>query len=134
MREAAADLEFETAARLRDEIKRLQETELALADDPLARQSAVEERSGGFRGDKKYGASANLPNASKVRKNTLDEMTVGRTEVPLSKGALPKKPGSSPEDDVKPVVRGKIGAGSYEDPAEERQSRGRPKKSGRPGR
>ena len=38
MREAAADLEFETAARLRDEIKRLQETELLIADDPLARQ------------------------------------------------------------------------------------------------
>ncbi|WP_083206353.1 excinuclease ABC subunit UvrB [Stappia indica] len=134
MREAAADLEFETAARLRDEIKRLQETELALADDPLSRQSAVEDRSGGFRGEKKYGASANLPNASKVRKNTLDEMTVGRTEVPLSNGPLPKKPGNAPEDDVKPVVRGKIGAGSYEDPAEERQRRGRPKKSGRPGR
>ncbi|MEO0878241.1 MAG: excinuclease ABC subunit UvrB [Pseudomonadota bacterium] len=51
MREAAANLEFETAARLRDEIKRLQETELAIADDPLARQSAiearVEEKSGG---------------------------------------------------------------------------------------
>ncbi len=43
MREAAADLEFETAARLRDEIKRLQETELLIADDPLARQSAVSE-------------------------------------------------------------------------------------------
>ena len=44
MREAAADLEFEPAARLRDEIKRLQETELAVADDPFARQSAVDER------------------------------------------------------------------------------------------
>jgi len=43
MREAAADLEFETAARLRDEIKRLQETELLIADDPLARQEAVRE-------------------------------------------------------------------------------------------
>ena len=43
MKEAAADLEFETAARLRDEIKRLEATELAIADDPLARQSAVEE-------------------------------------------------------------------------------------------
>jgi len=43
MREAAADLEFETAARLRDEIKRLQATELAIADDPFARQSAVED-------------------------------------------------------------------------------------------
>ena len=44
MREAAADLEFETAARLRDEIKRLQETELAVADDPFARQSEVDSR------------------------------------------------------------------------------------------
>jgi excinuclease ABC subunit B len=43
MREAAADLEFETAARLRDEIKRLQETELLIADDPLARQEALRE-------------------------------------------------------------------------------------------
>ena len=43
MREAVADLEFETAARLRDEIKRLQETELFIADDPLARQEAVRE-------------------------------------------------------------------------------------------
>jgi excinuclease ABC subunit B len=41
MKDAAADLEFETAARLRDEIKRLQETELLIADDPLARQSDV---------------------------------------------------------------------------------------------
>jgi excinuclease ABC subunit B len=41
MREAAADLEFETAARIRDEIKRLQETELLIADDPLARQADV---------------------------------------------------------------------------------------------
>ena len=42
MREAAADLEFEKAARLRDEIKRLTATELAIADDPFARQSQVE--------------------------------------------------------------------------------------------
>ncbi len=38
MREAAANLEFETAARLRDEIKRLQAVELAVADDPMIRQ------------------------------------------------------------------------------------------------
>jgi excinuclease ABC subunit B len=43
MRAAAADLEFEEAARMRDEIKRLQATELAIADDPFARQSAVED-------------------------------------------------------------------------------------------
>ncbi|MBD1547170.1 excinuclease ABC subunit UvrB [Roseibium aggregatum] len=200
MREAAADLDFETAARLRDEIKRLQATELAVADDPMARQEAIDDNSGGYRGDRKFGAGGTkagasgkkretakdraraarekssgqageigsgaagkgkrpspgqgapaqasehgsrsavsatqnpsedqLSPSSKVRKNTLDEMTVGRTEVPLSRKPLPTKP----EDDVRPVVRGKIGAGSYEDPAEERQRRGRPKKSGRPGR
>ncbi|MDE1974011.1 MAG: excinuclease ABC subunit UvrB, partial [Hyphomicrobiales bacterium] len=37
MREAAADLDFETAARLRDEIKRLKQTELAVLDNPTAR-------------------------------------------------------------------------------------------------
>ena len=41
MRDAAADLEFETAARLRDEIKRLKATELAVMDDPLAREIAT---------------------------------------------------------------------------------------------
>ena len=40
---AAENLEFEEAARLRDEVKRLEAVELAVADDPLARQSAVEE-------------------------------------------------------------------------------------------
>src|SRR5438105_7083679 len=43
MRAAAGNLEFEEAARLRDEIRRLQATELAIADDPFARQSAVEQ-------------------------------------------------------------------------------------------
>ncbi len=86
MREAAADLDFENAARLRDEVKRLRETELAIADDPLARQAEIEEKSGGYKGRKKYGAGANMPAKSRVRKNTLDEMTVGRTEKPLGSG------------------------------------------------
>ena len=42
MQAAAADLEFEEAARLRDEVKRLRQVELAVMDDPLARQSDVE--------------------------------------------------------------------------------------------
>ncbi len=42
MRDAAADLDFEEAARLRDEIKRLREVELAVADDPLNRDAGVE--------------------------------------------------------------------------------------------
>ncbi len=43
MRKAAENLEFEEAARLRDEIKRLEAVELAVADDPMARQSAIDE-------------------------------------------------------------------------------------------
>ncbi|MGX0903294.1 hypothetical protein ACSSV8_001870 [Roseovarius sp. MBR-79] len=42
---AAENLEFEEAARLRDEVKRLEAVELAVADDPLARQQAVEKAS-----------------------------------------------------------------------------------------
>ncbi|WP_299685922.1 excinuclease ABC subunit UvrB [uncultured Tateyamaria sp.] len=42
MRKAAENLEFEEAARLRDEVKRLETVDLVVADDPLARQYAVE--------------------------------------------------------------------------------------------
>ena len=41
MRKAAENLEFEEAARLRDEVKRLEAVDLAVADDPLARQGAI---------------------------------------------------------------------------------------------
>lgn len=58
MRDAAADLDFEEAARLRDEIKRLQETELAIGDDPLARQQAIDDRTGGYKGPR--GATADI--------------------------------------------------------------------------
>jgi excinuclease ABC subunit B len=39
---AAENLEFEEAARLRDEITRLETVELVVADDPLARQYTVD--------------------------------------------------------------------------------------------
>lgn len=42
MRKAAENLEFEEAARLRDEVKRLEAVDLAISDDPMVRQSAVE--------------------------------------------------------------------------------------------
>lgn len=42
MIKAAENLEFEEAARLRDEVRRLEAVELTIADDPLARQSEVE--------------------------------------------------------------------------------------------
>jgi excinuclease ABC subunit B len=44
MREAAADLEFEEAARLRDEVQRLEATELLIANDPFARQGDIEQQ------------------------------------------------------------------------------------------
>jgi excinuclease ABC subunit B len=112
MRLAATDLDFETAARLRDEIKRLREVELTVADDPLARSISplVGETS-----------AKRTEAGSLFRKNTLDEMTVGRTEVPLG-------------DDPKPVRRERIGAGSYEDAGDAKRQKRRPGKTGRPGR
>ncbi|MEO0401930.1 MAG: excinuclease ABC subunit UvrB [Pseudomonadota bacterium] len=46
MRKAAENLEFEEAARLRDEVKRLEAVDLVVADDPMARQYAVEKAVG----------------------------------------------------------------------------------------
>jgi excinuclease ABC subunit B len=70
------------------------------------------------------------------RKNSLDEMTVRRTEKPVE-GVKPSRPKPDSRDsaqDAKPIVRHRAGIGSYEDPADERQRRRKSKKSGRPGR
>jgi excinuclease ABC subunit B len=72
MKEAAGNLEFETAARLRDEIKRLQAVELAVGDDPLARQAAVEAAGGAYEGERKYGRAANMP--TRAHKPTDEDM------------------------------------------------------------
>jgi len=89
MRDAAADLEFEEAARLRDEIKRLRETELAVADDPLARQGAIEDRAGSSESATKRSAAAKSRQPKRKRRSqqrphkpSLDEMTIARTEKP----------------------------------------------------
>ncbi|MEC5290846.1 excinuclease ABC subunit UvrB [Aurantimonas sp. C2-6-R+9] len=72
------------------------------------------------------------------RKNSLDEMTVGRTEKPAGK-TPPTKPkpdvtGAAPSDDSPaPIRRERIGRGSYEDPADEKRRKRRPGKTGRPG-
>lgn len=42
MMDAAENLEFEEAARIRDEVKRLETVELTIADDPLVRQSKLD--------------------------------------------------------------------------------------------
>ncbi|MGB3417838.1 MAG: excinuclease ABC subunit UvrB [Mesorhizobium sp.] len=187
MRDAAADLNFEEAARLRDEIKRLTELELSISDDPLAkyaesespvsgrekgkhnkgrqRHRAVDDGEGVSGGSlfakpdldnmgpgtdmttpagavsrslfkkqsakEAHGSDFGVPGEKKpslFRKNSLDEMTVRRTEKPVE-GKKPVKP-----EDVKPVVRGRIGAGSYEDPAEASRQKRRPGKTGRPGK
>ena len=72
MRTAAADLEFEEAARLRDEVKRLRQMELAIANDPLARQSELER-------------SASSVDLSRPHKPSLDEMGPHNREIPLRK-------------------------------------------------
>jgi excinuclease ABC subunit B len=73
MRAAAANLDFEEAARFRDELKRLQAVELAIAGDPLARQCNVEAEAGTFAGERKYGRAANVP-LSRPHKPTDAEM------------------------------------------------------------
>ncbi|CAN7470098.1 excinuclease ABC subunit UvrB [Pararhizobium sp. LjRoot238] len=257
MRNAAADLDFETAARLRDEIKRLKAAELAVMDDPMARQEARALEGGrtspsssgkrsatrgpgttpsidslplvgrvgegktppsesaantppdpsGHPPHKGEGKSRSLfakpslddmgpgtdmtrparkpaaptvgslppvgrvgeghsgfhkpdldemgrdiatPSRPLFRKNTLDEMTVGRTEKPLNtKGKLPEKPqmpkpisplegemSAKPTeggDPTKPLIRAKPGVGSYEDAGDAKQQKRTKGKTGRPG-
>jgi excinuclease ABC subunit B len=69
MREAAADLDFEEAARLRDELKRLRATELAVVDDPTAKYPSAAK----FTQDKARSAAVS---GSKVHKPDLDEMGI----------------------------------------------------------
>ena len=63
MREAASDLDFEEAARLRDEIKRLKQTELAVLDDPTAKRLSSPSPSRGrvARAGARVGESASDP-------------------------------------------------------------------------
>jgi excinuclease ABC subunit B len=68
MRTAAADLDFEEAARLRDELKRLQTTELMLGIDE----------------------TSSTP--SRARKPTLDEMGPHNREILVSSGPAPERP------------------------------------------
>ncbi len=163
MRDAAADLDFERAARLRDEVKRLREAELIVHDDALSGEGFKEtaaavrkpakgaSKSGlfakpdlddmGTSGDhatpagavdrslfrkqsakEAHGSDYGTPDDGKTlfRKNSLDEMTVRRTEKPV--------------EGVKPVKRAQIGIGSYEDPADQKQKGKRTGKTGRPGK
>src|SRR5205085_1021510 len=71
MRTAAADLDFEEAARLRDEIKRLHASELAVMDDPTAKVVPI----------------AHVGGRSRPHKPELDEMGIA-----LSHEVRPARP------------------------------------------
>ncbi|MER9050641.1 excinuclease ABC subunit UvrB [Mesorhizobium sp. M0923] len=242
MRDAAANLDFEKAARVRDEIKRLRDMELSISDDPLAKYADMEspvsgrEKGKHNKGVAKHrtseeqerfrkldearateeaarpnlfrkpvldemgadgsvpvkkplfakpslddmGPGTDMPTPSGAvsrslfkkqsaqeahgsdfgipgeptkplfKKNSLDEMTVRRTEKPVE-GKVPAKPqpisppvgemsgrteGGAKErgDSAKPIVRQRAGIGSYEDPADARREKRRPGKTGRPGK
>ncbi len=64
MRAAAADLDFEEAARLRDELKRLRATELAVVDNPTAKRIGYAPARGGSSPSPLRGGSA-TPKASR---------------------------------------------------------------------
>jgi excinuclease ABC subunit B len=72
MREAAADLNFEEAARLRDEIKRLRATELAVTDDPTAKVGVP-------------APGSPSPRREGPRKPSLDQMGPGVEAIPQSR-------------------------------------------------
>jgi excinuclease ABC subunit B len=94
MHTAAADLEFETAARLRDEIKRLRDTELAIADDPLARQAEVEDKAGSFKG------------APRLRHEGARKFGGAPKDTSSNSGSLPPRGGGSGRGGSTDVDRG----------------------------
>jgi excinuclease ABC subunit B len=90
MRAAAADLDFEEAARLRDEIKRLRSTELAVMDDPTSK--ILPSPAGGGsprRSAQREGARGGV---SRIHKPTLGEMGIA-----LHHEVAPHRPGSPQE-------------------------------------
>ena len=75
MREAAADLDFEEAARLRDEIKRLRATELAVTDNPTTKVVQYDARRGVATA--RGGKSAREKDRSRPHLPDLDSMGPG---------------------------------------------------------
>jgi len=80
MQTAAANLEFEEAARLRDEVKRLRTTEMAVLDNPAARPAG---RSGARRAS---GAGGRSDRTDRPHFPDLDSMGPGIESIPAAKG------------------------------------------------
>jgi excinuclease ABC subunit B len=118
MKEAAADLEFETAARLRDEIKRLRDTELAISDDPLSRQTEIEDKAGSFKGERKYGGAPS-PRAARSGESEGSRSRIKTEYEPVQpshaqQGSL-SAPGDSPSSSQPPGVGSRIRKPSLDD-------------------
>ena len=90
MRAAAADLEFEEAARLRDELKRLRETELAVNDNPSAKR--LPSPLVGEGGRPKAGRVRGQASHTRPHKPSLDEMGIASYHE-----VLPDRPGRKGE-------------------------------------
>jgi len=143
MREAAADLDFEEAARLRDEIKRLRATELAVSDDPTAKRVDASGASSSPRGGrapsprtpspsppvgegraaKPRGVRGATDQGRKVHKPSLDEMGIG-----IWHEVAPHRPGAKGNDHPAPESDG---ANSDTNPRRDRT--GPRSTSGKPG-
>jgi excinuclease ABC subunit B len=72
MKDAAANLEFEEAARLRDEIRRLEASELGVKADPAARPATAAEarRAYAKQGKNPRAAKAKAAKAARSRRRT----------------------------------------------------------------
>ena len=114
MRDAAADLDFEKAASLRDEIKRLQETELLVADDPLARNTGIENtrksREIDAKRKKARGSASGKPKEASdngyFAKPDLDDMGGTPVGVPIGRTTAPSKRPRPRSSSGKPGQRG----------------------------
>jgi excinuclease ABC subunit B len=124
MREAAADLDFEEAARLRDELKRLRQTELAVVDNPTVRNVMTAQDSKLRRAVKN---SKPVDPLSRPHKPVLDEMGIATWHEfkPARQGDLqrPRKPNL---DEMGPGVESIPGRKSSEQPQGPRSKLGRP--------
>jgi excinuclease ABC subunit B len=124
MRAAAADLDFEEAARLRDEIKRLRATELAVTDDPTAKFLPSPARGGSARKARRGG---DVRTPSKVHKPALDEMGIA-----LRHEAAPHRPGTNKRAAPRKPALDEMGPGVESIPAKGGRS-GPRSTMGRPG-
>ena len=101
MREAAADLDFEEAARLRDEVKRLRATELAVIDDPTAKAIAIS----------RTGGAPTAGPRSRAHKPELDEMGIA-----LYHESVPHRPGAKGRERPRKPTLDEMGPGPESKP------------------